>query len=70
MEEYSNGGVLNEEDLPPITTLPCPIRVLTKVFAIAPRFYPLFLHYMHIRPQSKISNSNSSHKQNIIKSMQ
>ena len=27
MEEYSNGGVVNEEDLPPIILLPCPIWV-------------------------------------------
>jgi len=44
MEEYSNGGVVDEEDLPPIIPLPCPIRVLTKVFATVPCFYPLFLH--------------------------
>jgi len=36
MEEYSNGGVVNEEDLPPIIPLPCPIRVLTLVFAKIP----------------------------------
>ena len=45
MEEYSNGGVVNEEDLPPIITPPCPIQVFTKVFAIVPCFYPLYLHF-------------------------
>ena len=45
MEEYPNGGVVNEEDLPPIIPLHCPIRVLTKVFAIVHFFYPLFLHF-------------------------
>ena len=80
MDEYSNGGLVNEEDLPPIITLPCPIRVFTKVLAIVPCFYPLyldlsllyllFMHYMHIRPQSQISDSNSSHKKKIIKSME
>jgi len=55
MKEYSNGGVVNEEDLPPIIPLPYPIRVLEKFFAKNPFFYPLILHYMHKkkRPQQR-----------------
>jgi len=43
--EYSNGGVVNEEDLPPIVTFPRPIQVFTKVFSIVLCFYPLYLHF-------------------------
>jgi len=36
MEEYLNGWVVNEEDLPPIIPLPHAIRFLTKVVAKIP----------------------------------
>jgi len=45
MEEYSNGGVVNEEDLPPLIILPCPMQVFPKVFAIVLYFHPLYLHF-------------------------
>jgi len=47
MEEYSNGGVVNEEDLPPIITLPCPIRVLIMVSSIVPCIYLFILYLCH-----------------------
>ena len=32
VKECSNGGIVNEEDLPPIITFPCPILVLPRSF--------------------------------------
>jgi len=67
MEGYSNGGAVNEEDLPLEFLSLVPSEFLPRYFTIVPCFYLLFLHYMDIIPQRKISNSNSPHKQNIIK---
>jgi len=38
MEEYSNEGGVNEEDLPPTISLPCPIQVLAFNIAKIPDF--------------------------------
>jgi len=43
MVEYLNGEVVNEEYLPLMVILPCPILVLPQVFAIVPCIYPLYL---------------------------
>ena len=44
MEEYLNGGVVNEDNLPPVIPLLCLIQVLAKVFSKITFFYPLILH--------------------------
>lgn len=40
MDKYLNAGVVNEENLPSIIPLPCPIQVLTEAFAKISCFYP------------------------------
>ena len=61
MEEYLNGGRVNEKDLPPTISLPCSIRVSNLILAKIPWFSLPNLHSMRVSPLGIISHFNSSH---------
>ena len=62
MVEYLNGGVVNDEDLPPIVTLPCPIQVFSKVFTIFLCFYALYIHFSLLLPIYSYITCTLDHK--------